>query len=188
MNDEPWRRFLHDPAHYETLPRWPMAFSGSAFEVNSTRGLIEFIDGRLAADAIVVELGTFNGVSTVAFARRVGRVFSIDRQIRGVARLALASLPGAELIEADSIAAAERFADASIDCVYCDTDHTREQLRRELDAWFRKLKPQGVFAGHDFGAEHCRGVAEAIFERFDRVEVYADSTWTAPACSFRGPA
>lgn len=50
----------------------------------------------------------------------------------------------------DSLSAAKRHADGSLDAVFVDDDHTEAHLRRELPAWWRKLKPGGWFAGHDY--------------------------------------
>lgn len=54
------------------------------------------------------------------------------------------------LHRAYSVAAAERFADASFDWVYIDAMHTYEGLRDDLNAWAPKLKAEGLLIGDDF--------------------------------------
>ncbi|WP_123624540.1 class I SAM-dependent methyltransferase [Halorubrum sp. CSM-61] len=46
--------------------------------------------------------------------------------------------------------ALERFEDDSFDWVYVDTTHTYEQTLRELEVCRRKVKSDGVIAGHDY--------------------------------------
>lgn len=49
----------------------------------------------------------------------------------------------------DSLALAATYADASLDFVFLDDDHTTPHLLKELAAWYPKVKPGGVLAGHD---------------------------------------
>ena len=44
----------------------------------------------------------------------------------------------------------EAFPDASLDWVYIDTDHTYETTRKEIEVASRKVKPNGIIAGHDY--------------------------------------
>jgi SAM-dependent methyltransferase len=43
-----------------------------------------------------------------------------------------------------------RVADKSLDFVYIDGNHHNPQLKRDLDGWIQKVKPGGIFGGHDF--------------------------------------
>jgi hypothetical protein len=54
------------------------------------------------------------------------------------------------LINADGVDAASRYADESLDFVFLDDDHSTPHVQRELAAWWPKIKPGGVLAGHDF--------------------------------------
>ena len=63
----------------------------------------------------------------------------------------------------------ERFADASLDWVYIDTDHTYLTTRRELAIAARKVKAGGLIAGHDYVTGNWNsavryGVVEAVHE------------------------
>lgn len=49
-----------------------------------------------------------------------------------------------------SAKSAPKFKDASLDFVYIDGDHRREHVRADLAAWWPKVKPGGILAGHDF--------------------------------------
>jgi predicted O-methyltransferase YrrM len=47
--------------------------------------------------------------------------------------------------------------------VFLDGDHSYEAVKAEIPAWLSKIRPGGILAGHDFGAEH-EGVKQAVIE------------------------
>lgn len=55
-----------------------------------------------------------------------------------------------ELLPERPDVALERFEDGFFDWVYIDTTHTYEQTLKELQIGRRKVKPDGVIAGHDY--------------------------------------
>jgi hypothetical protein len=59
-----------------------------------------------------------------------------------------------------SLAAASQFTDGSLDFVFVDASHTFEDVRQDLAAWWPKLRPGGLFAGHDYA--HWPGVRAAV--------------------------
>ncbi len=62
---------------------------------------------------------------------------------------------------------ASNFNNNSIDFVYIDADHRYESVKKDLNAWFMKIKSGGIFAGHDYepykGQNHP-GVKQAVDE------------------------
>ena len=48
-----------------------------------------------------------------------------------------------------SIAAAATFADATLDFVFIDADHSYEAAKADIAAWRSKVKPGGILCGHD---------------------------------------
>ena len=54
------------------------------------------------------------------------------------------------------------FADGSVDFVYLDGDHGREAMRRDLDAWFPKVRPGGFLGGHDYLNDDFPGARRAV--------------------------
>ena len=80
----------------------------------------------------------------------------------------------------DTVKASHIVANETLDFVYVDGDHYYEGCRRDIEAWYPKLKKGGVIIGHDY---HCRmGVAQAfnelisvndsIFWTFDAIGIY----------------
>ncbi len=54
------------------------------------------------------------------------------------------------VFEGDSAEMAKNFADASLDFVFIDAEHTFERVMGDIKAWLPKVKPGGILAGHDF--------------------------------------
>lgn len=50
-----------------------------------------------------------------------------------------------------SAEAVEHFPDGSLDFVYLDANHEYGEVIKDLQRWYSKLRPGGVFAGHDYG-------------------------------------
>ena len=54
------------------------------------------------------------------------------------------------IIRALSVEAAATFADDYLDFVYIDANHAYLAIKADMAAWWPKLKPGGLFSGHDY--------------------------------------
>jgi len=54
------------------------------------------------------------------------------------------------LIKKTSMEALEDFEDNSMDFVYIDGNHSIRYIVEDIYEWYRKIKPGGVIAGHDY--------------------------------------
>jgi predicted O-methyltransferase YrrM len=70
------------------------------------------------------------------------------------------------LVVADSVQAAAGVQDGSVDVVWLDAAHDYDGVRRDIEAWWPKLKLGGFMGGDDF--IKCEGVKQAVEERFGR--------------------
>ena len=71
-------------------------------------------------------------------------------------------------IRLDSVEAARQISE-TLDFVYIDGDHSYEGIRADLEAWFPRVRPGGIIAGHDYGQPAFPGVkaaADHFFSRF----------------------
>ncbi len=55
-----------------------------------------------------------------------------------------------QLLRGDSAKMAEAVADASLDFVYLDADHTYSAVSADIAAWWPKVRVGGTLAGHDY--------------------------------------
>jgi SAM-dependent methyltransferase len=90
-----------------------------------------------------------------------GKLFCVDRYItqdgRDISRFSH-ELRGAmdaigkpwELVFMPSDEAAKLFEDGSLDFVYLDASHDYASVRSDLLSWYRKVRPGGIMAGHDY--------------------------------------
>lgn len=65
-------------------------------------------------------------------------------------------------IRKSSIEATENFKNNSLDFIYIDASHDYENVKKDLNAWFPKLKKGGTLAGHDYPT--YSGVRKAVDE------------------------
>ena len=54
------------------------------------------------------------------------------------------------LIDKPSVEAVNQFEDASLDFVFIDATHTYESVSQDIRLWWPKVRPQGLFSGHDY--------------------------------------
>lgn len=66
-------------------------------------------------------------------------------------------------IEAESVRAAARWAGGGIDLLYIDGDHVYEAVRADFEAWWPRVKPDGVVIFHDYDDRHP-GVTRLVDE------------------------
>lgn len=98
----------------------------------------------------IVELGSGDGNATAKFIEYVqqhpdkGRVWSVDKGAT-VAKANLSHHQEATFVIADTVEFAGRaWRDGAIDVLYCDSDHSRQHVLNELNAWVPRFKPKLV--------------------------------------------
>jgi predicted O-methyltransferase YrrM len=83
------------------------------------------------------------------------------------------------IIRKPSIEAAELFDDKSLDLVFIDGNHEYEFVKRDILAWYPKIKTGGVLSGHDYAVDvkGCEGVVRAVHEVLDEFKLDTDKVW-----------
>jgi len=59
--------------------------------------------------------------------------------------------------------AASHFKDESLDFVFIDANHEYEEVKKDIELWYPKVKKGGIFAGHDY-SDTWQGVVQAVNE------------------------
>lgn len=62
----------------------------------------------------------------------------------------------ATILEMDTIEAAAKYEDDSMDFVFFDAHLTQQQLQDEMTAWYPKIKEGGLVMGHDYHTKETR--------------------------------
>jgi hypothetical protein len=76
----------------------------------------------------------------------------------------------ARLLRHGSVEAAGFFRDGSFDFIYIDGAHDYASVKADLEAWYPKLSPQGILAGHDWTDQGVHaGVKPAVTELAKRI-------------------
>lgn len=81
-----------------------------------------------------------------------------------------------KIIRSDSIEAAKKFKDESVDIVLIDTSHEYEQTKNEINIWWPKIRHGGEMMGHDY-IDAWPEVVKAVDEAFGKPDETATSTW-----------
>ncbi len=132
---------------------------------------------RLPQKSRILEIGSFMGLSALAMAKALyfnqnyaTRIYCVDTWEGSIEHQSMEVINKGELfdnfkrnvgesglatyiipIRKDSVAASGDFQDASLDLLFIDGDHTYNGVLGDLTAWHPKLKPGGLFLGHDYG-------------------------------------
>jgi predicted O-methyltransferase YrrM len=67
-------------------------------------------------------------------------------------------------IRMDSVEASTMFEDYSLDFVFLDADHSYKGVIKDLHAWDKKIKTNGIIAGHDYKNPEFPGIEKAVYE------------------------
>ena len=71
---------------------------------------------------------------------------------------------------------AKHYDDNSLDFVFIDAAHDYESVKKDINAWFSKVKKGGIIAGHDYS--WCADVNKAVNEFFSGKTIYeSEGCW-----------
>lgn len=157
---------------------------------NVSYGLYDLIKENLNQNSIVVEIGSYAGVSTEVFALNCKTVYAVDPWV-GYSEIATDLVSEAERrfdermktydnvikVKKTSLDAAKDFEDGSLDCIYIDGEHTFESIYKDIKTWMPKIKNGGILCGHDY--THIDRVQNAVHMFFNKEELttYSDSSF-----------
>lgn len=141
----------------------------------------------LPDNCTIAEVGVADGKSALAlayFLKQLGKNFtfymidSLDYggkdQLRVIINHVIkAGIEGVEVWPYDSLQAASMFPNEHFDFVFIDSSHKYESTKKEIAAWYPKIKEYGILAGHDYkGHEGVkRAVDETLPAQFTRTDI-----------------
>lgn len=148
---------------------------------------------------VIAEIGTYTGESAHIFSNFFLQIFTVDmhkpnaedrnnaqvitqmQEVKALydlrRRIFLANVIHYDLT---SVEGSKQFADASLDFVYIDANHSYEAVKEDIAIWRPKVRAGGFIGGHDYAPEH-RGVMLAVNELQKTVNelpvFFKDNSW-----------
>jgi hypothetical protein len=81
-----------------------------------------------------------------------------------------------EVVPFASLEAVKLFNDGYLDFCFIDSSHTYDDTKKEIKAWYPKVKDESILAGHDYNASDVRkAVDEIVPKAFVRDDVNEQS-------------
>lgn len=146
----------------------------------------------LPANLVMAEIGVFGGESTRMFlgSGKVKRHFAIDpwrqydwpcpfdwQDVYDTFMAYAKDKPEIAVLRMPSLEAAAYIADASLDFVYIDGDHSYRAARADIETWRPKVRAGGFLGGHDL-SEAFPGVGQALLDtRIGFGTQFRDTSW-----------
>lgn len=127
--------------------------------------------------AVIAEVGVADGASALYLAQELKarkkefKLYMIDNldygkndQLQTIINNVVRSGVGEsiEIMPIDSLNASCRFPDVHFDLVFIDASHKYEFTKADIRLWYRKVKEDGILAGHDFNNEEGAEVLMAV--------------------------
>ena len=166
------------------------------FETNSVKGLHMIVEKFFKPHFKMVEVGSFEGISTLLFSKFVDTVYSVDCYDYKVPPEGRIPEHDQSFVEAErlfiertkdikniikirkkSMEAVKDFPDKSLDAVYIDAEHDEESVQEDIKAWRTKIKFGGYLCGHDYYLPYIQKILKE--HNLLQIEVAPDSSWLA---------
>lgn len=159
---------------------------------------------KFNSKSIFVEIGAYLGKSTCFLAEKLinsGKDIELNiidnwighpsdkalveeiKQLGNIYNIFITNMTNAKVIDrlniirGDSTETATKFKDSSVDFVFIDAAHDYESVKRDINAWFPKMRTAGVIAGHDYKNTVSTGVDKAVDEIFGNRIRIVENTW-----------
>ena len=157
---------------------------------NTTKGLYELITKYVNKESVIVELGSFSGISSELFALHCKKLYCVDPwspywEIEDVEKMNEAELKFNSMManynnivkyKMDSKNASLIFENSNVDMIYIDSDHSSENVEKEIKLWLPKIKQCGYISGHDFNMPTVFNVVTKYFDP-TLIEIFNDTSW-----------
>jgi predicted O-methyltransferase YrrM len=174
---------------------WPL-------EYTTTKGLVPYINRIRSEDLKGIEIGTGRGEGSYLLLEKcskLNKLYTIDpfkeymdwvgiieqkyqEKFEEIAKTNLSEFGSrAELVKKSSDDAVSMFEDNGMDFIFIDGDHSAEQVKKDCDNYYPKLKVGGIFAVHDTNLNMVR---EGLKRFRDEKKVRIPIQLIGPSISF----
>lgn len=165
---------------------------------NTVEGLFDMVKEIMLPSFVVVEIGSFSGVSSELFAKFCKTLYCVDvwntdpgyteidsekinQSLLHFNKMKL-GYSNINQIKMSSLEAVKQFPDNSIEMVYIDGAHDYKNVIADIKAWLPKVKDYGFVTGHDIDLKYAEKegmrVYEAVTEMFgSNYKTYKDTSW-----------
>lgn len=163
---------------------------------SSKQGLIDYCEYiKSIADIknmVMIEIGAFQGDSTVIFSKYFKKVYSVDPWKNNIGDITnvvdmnetyeiykdnISGLDNVMPIRGFSVEVAKDFKDGSFDFVYIDGMHDYKNVKQDIIAWKPKVIKNGLIGGHDYRGKF-QGVVNAVNETVGKPDkTTKDTSW-----------
>jgi predicted O-methyltransferase YrrM len=157
-------------------------------------GLKMLIEDYITPSSIVLEVGSFSGVSSELFALYCNKIYCVDLwdpywEITDKQKIEFAEYTFDKMssnysnitkIKKSSVEASKEFTDEHFDLIYIDAAHDYNSVKEDILTWLPKIKPGGYIAGHDYRYDPNIQVYEAVNDLFvttKKIVSYPDSSF-----------
>ena len=82
------------------------------------------------------------------------------------------------MVQNSTTDAAKLFPDGHFDWIYLDATHTYAEAKRDLEAWYPKVRTGGLVSGHDYQFQHQAIGDGYVFGVRDAVDEFAQARST----------
>lgn len=163
------------------------------------QGLIDLINDLNIEIITMVEVGSYQGESTIIFAENMAglqELHAVDPWSNGYCEGdSCSDRYPMEIVESNfdirtknyniikkhkttSKEYVNNIPDESLDFVYIDGDHSYASCKEDINMWLPKIKKGGIIAGHDYLEACFMGVVNAVNETFGKPDkTYNDTSW-----------
>ena len=172
----------------------PRMFHAAYSRYNQLKGLKMLIDEYIIENFVMVEIGSFAGISSELFALHCKELHCVDLwdpywEITDKQKIEFAEFSFDRMIKnyenvykvkKSSFEASKDFKDGSLDLVYIDAAHDYDSVKQDILTWLPKIKKGGFIAGHDYRYDPNIGVYEAVNDIFIndyKITSYPDSSF-----------
>ena len=150
------------------------------FSANTLHGLDNLCkDINLNKNSIVLEIGSYNGISTSLFAFYAKEVYAID--VWFSPKLKNEIIPTYNniiFIGGSSVSVIPTLENNYFDMIYIDGDHSYDTVKKDIEFSIPKLKKNGYLCGHDYDSNTKNDIYRAVNEILGSpMKVYEDQSW-----------